>query len=120
MINGTPICEWIDDAGVRCVCTKGLEIAHVDLDAMKSAEAKRAKPLTADDGRLYCKPHHTAFDAASKADLAKAIRVQDRATGAARPKKGFARVAKEKPQMRVANGEPALMRRGFVPASDPR
>lgn len=27
MLAGIPTCEWIDDAGVRCVCTKGLEIA---------------------------------------------------------------------------------------------
>lgn len=118
-IKGVPTCEFVDDLGMRCGCTKGLELAHVQLDAMKSDEAKRSTKLTAQDGLLLCKPHHKAYDAPFKADFAKANHIRDRALGVDKPKKGFARVSKTKEPLRVANGVgPGLMRRGFVPAGD--
>lgn len=110
-VGGVPTCEFVDDLGVRCVCTKGLQLAHVDLDAMKSDEAKKSSRLTAKDGLLLCKPHHTAYDAPAKADFAKANRVRDRATGVDKPKKGYARVSKEKPPLRVAAGMSEIARR---------
>lgn len=108
-IIGIPTCERIEN-GARCGCTKGLDINHKDMDAMKLIEAKR-KPLTADDGELICKPHHNEETAIQVSDLSKAIRVEDKRLGINGPKKGFAKVSKEKPQLRVANGTPEIMRR---------
>jgi hypothetical protein len=112
-VDGRPHCEWVDESGVRCVCDKGLELAHLDLDAMKSDEAKRNTKLTEEDGRMLCKPHHRAYDEAPKADFAKSNHVRDRALGVAGPKRGWAKVSREKPPLRVANGRSEINRRYF-------
>lgn len=109
-INGIPTCERVEN-GVRCACTKGLEVHHKDMDAMK---LDKSKPLTADEGELICKPHHKEETAIQVSDFAKANHVRDRALGVDKPKKGFARVSKTKEPLRVAAGDGPGMSRRFV------
>ena len=116
-VDGKPQCERVED-GARCGCTKGLEVNHVRMDAMKSDEAKRTKKLTAKDGELICKPHHRVETKQQVADLAKAVRVEAAHLGAKKPaetpivSKGFAKVTKkDKPPLRVAAGMPEIFRR---------
>ena len=117
-VNGVPTCEYVE-GGLRCVCTKGLELNHVQQDAMKSDEAKRANKLAASDGNMLCKPHHDTETKRQAAEFAKVNRQRDAHTGVEDPqkKKIQNRPAKEKkPPYQPAAGVPALARRGFAPA----
>jgi hypothetical protein len=117
--DGMPRCEFLYENGQRCHSTKQIEVHHnTKMDAMKSAADKATTKLTAADGLALCKDHHVEETAIQRADLAKAIRVEARNLGADKPKRGFAKVSKEKTPLRVANGINSLMRRGFVPAGD--
>jgi hypothetical protein len=113
--NGYPQCEYvlpINYPHIRCPETKGLEVHHnTKMDAMKSDADKARTKLTADDGLLLCKDHHKEESAIQAADLAKAIRVEARDLGADKPKRGFAKVSKEKPELRVAAGKSEIARR---------
>lgn len=124
---GAPHCEFILDDGRRCPCTKGLEVHHVDMDAMRPDATKRARKLTTADGMLLCPEHHDPITKQQVSDLSKAKR-QEAAHLGAKPEpdkkiisRGFAKVSRndKKGPLRVANGVgPALMRRGFVPATE--
>ena len=110
-VNGTPTCERIE-AGSRCGCTKGLEVNHIRMDALVADDVKRAKPLTAEDGELICRDHHAVETKQQVSDLAKAVRVEAVHLGAKPPApRGFAKVSKEKPPMRVASGVSEIQRR---------
>jgi hypothetical protein len=83
MINGIPTCEEIED-GARCGCTRGLEVHHEGMDAMK---VDKSRPLTADDGRNLCKPHHAIITARQMGVLSIAIRQEAAHLGADKPNK---------------------------------
>lgn len=106
-----PRCEFGALSGTRCGASKDLEVHHVRQDALVSDVDKAKKKLTASDGILLCKFHHNEESAIQAADLAKALRVEARNLGADKPKRGFAKVSKEKPPMRVASGVSELARR---------
>ncbi len=116
--KGVPRCEFVEN-GVRCGCTKGLEVHHASkMDAMTPDEEKRATKLTAKDGLLLCGQHHDEETKMQQADLAKA-RAQEAAHLGAKPppdkplvSRGFAKVSrKDKAPLRVAAGIPEIFRR---------
>ena len=94
-INGVPTCEWVDDSsghgfvgGIRCTCTRGLQIHHdTKMDAMKSDEDKAKIKLTAEDGLLLCEPHHKPISKQQVGALAAAIRIEDKRLGVTDPHK---------------------------------
>jgi hypothetical protein len=104
-------CEFSTKAGLRCGAMKGLEVHHTAQDALVGDAEKAKRKLTAEDGQLLCRDHHKEESAMQAADLAKAIRVEARDLGADKPKRGFAKVSKEKPEMRVAAGKSEIARR---------
>lgn len=117
MHNGIPKCEHVYSNGARCGSIKGLEVNHKAMDAMRSDDDKRKRKLTADDGELLCSAHHREETKRQQADLAKA-RAQEAAHIGAKPppakpmvSRGFAKVSREKPPLRVANGVRAIARR---------
>lgn len=90
MINGTPTCERIEDSsghgfvgGIRCGCTKGLEVNHKAMDAMKTKKRK----LTVDDGENICKAHHRIETSGQMAMLANTLRMEAKHLGADKPNK---------------------------------
>lgn len=97
-----PFCEQC------CLQAKKFEIDHRDPDAM---QIDKSRKLTAADGWLLCIPCHDDKTKIDVADIAKAKRVEAKAIGADKPKKGWAKVSKEKPPMRVAAGDSEIMRR---------
>lgn len=94
-----------DDAGlVHCEkcgawlkSREDFEIDHVVSEGIRP-EVDKAHKLKAADGQLLCRPCHRKKTPADQNDIARAKRREAKAP------------------MRVAAGEPALMRRGFVPA----
>lgn len=108
--HGIARCEFIEN-GARCGSQKALEVHHVRQDALVTDIDKAKRKLTAADGLLLCHPHHKEESAIQATDLAKAIRVEARNLGADKPKRGFAKVSKEKPEMRVAAGKSEIARR---------
>lgn len=86
-INGVPTCEWVDN-GIRCVCTRGIELHHDSKqDAMKSDDDKAKIKLTADDGKMLCQPHHKPISKRQAGALASAIRSEDKRLGVVDPHK---------------------------------
>lgn len=102
---GATICE-------QCGATArgAWEIDHRDPDAM---QIDKRRPLTASDGWLLCLPCHKEKSASDAGKLAKAKRIEAAHLGAKpAPTRGFAKAAKpDKPPLRVAEGEPEIMRR---------
>ncbi len=84
-------------------------IDHIDPDAMQT---DKSKPLTAAEGQLLCLPCHDEKTKADVADIAKAKRVEAAHLGAkpATPR-GFTKVSKEKPPLRVSAGVSEIARR---------
>lgn len=97
-----PWCEKCDTMAHR------FEIDHRNPDAM---QIDKTGKLTAADGWLLCIPCHADKTKIDVADIAKAKRVEAKDLGADKPKKGWAKVSKEKPAMRVASGVSELARR---------
>ena len=84
-------------------------IDHVNPDAMQT---DKSNPLTAAEGQLLCLPCHAEKTKADVSDIAKAKRVEAIHLGVKPPApRGFAKVSKEKPPMRVASGVPEIARR---------
>jgi hypothetical protein len=84
MINGVPTCEFVDENEVRCICQKGLELNHDDMDAM---QIDKSRKLTIDDGHMLCKPHHTAITKKQRKDLARVQAAEARHLGDKDPRK---------------------------------
>ena len=76
--------------------------------------------LTADDGLLICEPCHADVTATQSIPrIAEAKRREARHLGVKKVSpRGFPKAKKERPALRVAEGRPALMRMGFVPATE--
>ncbi len=103
---GTLAPPWCEECGSMAF---KWAIDHIDPDAM---QIDKSKPLTAADGQLLCLPCHAEKTKADVADIAKAKRVEAAHLGAkAATPRGFAKVSKEKPPLRVASGVPEIMRR---------
>jgi hypothetical protein len=115
-VNSVPTCERVEN-GTRCGCTKGLEVNHVRMDALVADSDKAKRKLTTEDGELICRAHHLVETRQQVADLAKAVRVEAAHLGAKKPtetpivSRGFAKVSKDKPPLRVAEGMPNIYRR---------
>jgi hypothetical protein len=84
MIDGVPTCEDVDEKGVRCLCQKGLECHHDDMDAML---IDKSKPLTVDDGRMLCAAHHDPITKKQVGVLSKVKRMEAAHLGAEKPNK---------------------------------
>ena len=84
-------------------------IDHINPDGM---QIDKSKPLTAADGQLLCLPCHDEKTKSDVSDIAKAKRVEAAHLGAKPPApRGFAKVSKENPPMRVAAGASEIARR---------
>jgi len=81
MVNGVPTCERIDE-GKRCACTRGLEVNHIDMDAM---QIDKSRKLTPDDGENICKAHHQVETKDQMAMLANTLRMEAAHLGADKP-----------------------------------
>jgi hypothetical protein len=83
MIEGIPTCERVENE-VRCGCTKGLEVNHIDMDAM---QVDKSRKLTANDGENICQPHHKRETKTQMGVLANTLRMEAAALGADKPNK---------------------------------
>ena len=103
---GTLTPPWCEQCGAMA---HKWAIDHIDPDAMQT---DKSKPLTAAEGQLLCLPCHDEKTKADVADIAKAKRVEAAHLGAkpATPR-GFTKVSKEKPPLRVSAGVSEIARR---------
>jgi len=77
-VNGMATCEAVDEQGVRCACTKGLALHHVDGDAF---QIDKTRKLTAGDGMMLCKAHHDPITRRQRKDLARVQAAEARHLG---------------------------------------
>jgi hypothetical protein len=111
MINGIPTCEQMT-SGVRCACQKGLDVHHLEMDAMI---VDKSRVLTAADGVVLCKAHHDPITKDQKAVLKKTLAVEAAHLGAKKDKAKIAQPPKpERPTSKLdsqrALGRPGLGR----------
>jgi hypothetical protein len=108
-VAGVRYCEKCGDQAMRG------DVHHKKQDAMEIDKSRR---LTAADGLYLCLWCHKIETKRQAAELALVLAREASHLGAKKP--GKVKIGKrEKPPrlpVRVANGVPALMRRGFVPA----
>lgn len=77
--DGQMACEKCGAVGVR------LDLHHLDMDAMKTDEVKRARKLTAADGAMWCVGCHKPETASQRRVLARVEAAQERHLGLKRP-----------------------------------
>lgn len=99
LVGGAPTCEAVE-RGVRCLCAKGLNLHHEDMDAMVLDEDKALRKLTAADGRMLCKEHHDPITKGQRDVYKKVQRIEAKHLGATAPKakiqsRGFPKTAKK-------------------------
>jgi hypothetical protein len=119
IVNRASDSSWrihCEACGAWCKGRADYEIDHVRAEGMRPI-GEPPRKLTAADGQLLCLACHEAKTRADKGAIAEAKRREAYHWGLTKKRQ---RKKRERPAYRPGAGEPALMRRGFVPAGSHR